>query len=147
MPSTLTDFHSEALFVRRLMLRVKLLDDKHFSCRSFIIHSSVASYIKLTPSFTILTYLDSEVLALITEGVAWVYCCYLDSVQDPYQWYLELTTPPRTNTFTPIIVIGGNFKITQSKLTVCKQQQAGNNKKEKRGKGKIFLTRLFATQR
>ena len=56
----------------------------------------------LTPSFTILTYSDGEVLALITEGVAWVDRCYLDSVQDPYQWYLELTTkgghhitPPR----------------------------------------------------
>ena len=92
----------------------------------------------LTPSFTILTYLDGEVLALITEEVAWVDCCYLDSVQDPYQWYLEPTTPPTTNTFTPIIVIGGNFKITQSKLTACRQQQEGNNKRKKGVKEKFF---------
>ena len=31
---TLTDFPPQELFARRLMLRVKLLDDKHFPYRS-----------------------------------------------------------------------------------------------------------------
>ena len=39
---TLNDFPPQALFARRLMLRVKLLDDKHFSYRSFTIPSSIA---------------------------------------------------------------------------------------------------------
>ena len=39
---TLTDFPPQALFARRLMLRVKLLDDKHFPHRSIIIPSSIA---------------------------------------------------------------------------------------------------------
>ena len=30
LPMMLTDFPPQALFARRLMLRVKLLDDKHF---------------------------------------------------------------------------------------------------------------------
>ena len=41
LPSTLTDFVPQALFTRILMLRAKLLDDKHLSYRSFIIPSSV----------------------------------------------------------------------------------------------------------
>ena len=32
---TLTDFPPQALFARRLMLRAKLLDDKHFSLQIF----------------------------------------------------------------------------------------------------------------
>ena len=42
LPLTLADFPSQALFARRLMLRVKMFDEKDFSYGSFIVPSSVA---------------------------------------------------------------------------------------------------------